>query len=467
MTFLRSSLFCCLAVGCLQLSSHSAAAPIQTSVNGAAKATVTKPAAPAKPVLRPSVPRNAAADKVTPKISAPTASVSAATAAILRETSEVRALKVLRPVPTASVSRSQVEQMLTSQINAQVTSRQMRGSELMLRVLGMVPPEFQLRPFYLKLLTEQVAGYYDPKARAFFTANWVDAGAQKLVMLHELTHALQDQHFNLGRFQNWPRGDSDAQLAAASLVEGDAMQAMVVYLQKRPLEAVGLLGSTVRAGLGGSEQINNAPRSLRESLTFPYERGVQWVGQLYQRGGWAQVDRAFSQLPLSTEHILHIEKYLKREKPVAVRVPEIASLLGKGWSRIDDDVNGEWGLYLILDEFLKNDETSRRAAAGWGGDRYAVYEGPKGAACVAMLTVWDSKQDATEFFNAYVQRITARATQQKRALQAVTTGASANRRQWRAGNNRIFLELRSNRVLVIEALPQTAPLQKIAATLLK
>jgi hypothetical protein len=385
----------------------------------------------------------------------------------LRETSEVRGLKVLRPVPTASVSRSQVEQMLTSQINAQVTTSQMRSSELMLRVLGMVPPNFQLRPFYLKLLTEQVAGYYDPKARAFFTANWVDAGAQKLVMLHELTHALQDQHFNLQRFQNWPRGDSDAQLAAASLVEGDAMQAMVVYLQKRPLEAVGLLGSTLKAGLGGSEQINNAPRSLRESLTFPYERGVQWVGQLYQRGGWAQVNRAFTQLPRSTEHILHVEKYLAREKPVVVRVAEIAPLLGKGWSRVDDDVNGEWGMYLILDEFLKNDETSRRAAAGWGGDRYAVYEGPKGTACVVMLTTWDSKQDASEFFNAYVQRTTARATQQKRTLQSIKAGMTATQRLWRSGKEQTFVEQRGNRVLVIEALPQSAPLQKIAAALLK
>jgi hypothetical protein len=388
MTSLRLFLFGCTALllGQVHHSASSATLPAKPSHSGATARTSAKSAV-----------GGPATGKVAPEVTAPTATNNAATAAILRETSAVRGLKVLRPVPTAALSRPQIEAMLTREINSQTTARQIRGSELMLRTLSMVPQNFELRPFYLKLLSEQVAGYYDPKARAFFTASWVDARAQKLVMLHELTHALQDQHFNLARFQNWPRGDSDAQLAASALVEGDAMQAMVVYLQKRPLEAVGLLGVTVQAGISGTEQINSAPRSLRESLTFPYERGVQWVGQLYQRGGWAQVNRAFTQLPLSTEHILHIDSYLKREKPVIVRVPEIAPLLGTGWSRIDDDVNGEWGNYLILDEFLKNDTLSRRAAAGWGGDRYAVYEGPKGAACVVMLTTWDSKQDATEF----------------------------------------------------------------------
>jgi hypothetical protein len=456
MTTFRPLLFCGLALGFVQPSAYSVTSAVTTATDAAKKAAAVK-RVPSEPVPR----------RTSPKPTAPTAVNNAATAAILRETSAVRGLKVLRPVPTAALTRPQIEQMLSRQINAQITSGQIRGSELMLRVLGMVPQNFQLRPFYLKLLTEQVAGYYDPKARAFFTASWVDARAQKLVVLHELTHALQDQHFNLRRFQNWPRGDSDAQIAASALVEGDAMQAMVVYLQKRPLEAVSLLGATLQSGMGGSEQINNAPRALRESLTFPYERGVQWVGQLYQRGGWAQVNRAFVQLPLSTEHILHIDKYLAREKPVAVRVPDITSLLGKGWSRIDDDVNGEWGTYLILDEFLKDDTLSRRAAAGWGGDRYAVHEGPKGAACVTMLTAWDSKQDATEFFNAYLQRTAARATQQKRALQNLTAVSNANLRLSRVGKEQTVVEIRGNRVLVVEALPLSLRHQKITARLWK
>jgi hypothetical protein len=125
------------------------------------------------------------------------------------------------------------------------------------------------------------------------------------------------------------------------------------------------------------------------------------------------------------------------------------------------------GKYLILDEFLKNDELSRRAAAGWGGDRYAVYEGPRGAAVVAMLTAWDSKQDATEFFNAYMQRVAARARQQKQTLQNVSDGIKANQRLWRTAKAQTFVELRGNRVLVIEAAPQTALMQKLAMTLWK
>src|SRR4030095_3640220 len=133
-------------------------------------------------------------------------------------------------------------------------------------------------------------------------------------MAHELTHALQDQHFNLKRFENWPKGDSDAELAAHALIEGDATLAMIQYMEKNPLVALAFIRSLGEQE-AASEQFKQAPRALRESLLFPYQEGSAWAKQIYKRGGWDMVSQAFTKLPQSTEQILHVEKYFSYEAP--------------------------------------------------------------------------------------------------------------------------------------------------------
>src|SRR5947209_12225725 len=123
-----------------------------------------------------------------------TAAVREATQEVLRETSELRKLPVLRQVRSGAQSREEIEQMLVRNLNESVTPEEMDASEAALRKLGMVPADFQLRPFLIKLLAEQVAGYYDPKTQEFYLADWIDLDGQRPVMAHELTHALQDQH---------------------------------------------------------------------------------------------------------------------------------------------------------------------------------------------------------------------------------------------------------------------------------
>ncbi len=281
------------------------------------------------------------------------AAVVAATEEVLRETSELRELKVLRPVRSGAQSRPEIERMIMRNLDEESSPAEMRASELALKKLGLVPAHFEYRSFIINLLTEQVAGYYDPKQQQFYLADWIDLDGQKPVMAHELTHALQDQHFNLRRFENWPKGDGDRELAIHALIEGDATLAMYAYVRRNPLSAIAL-ARAMGMDEGGSQRIDSAPRALRESLMFPYERGLTFVEQLYGRGGWSRVSQAFTDLPQSTEQILHVEKYLAREKPVKVELPDLSARLGRGWKQTDADVNGEWGLYLILDEYLKN-----------------------------------------------------------------------------------------------------------------
>src|SRR5258705_13267331 len=247
--------------------------------------------------------------------SARNAAMIAATSEVLKETSEIRQLAILRPVQSSTQSRAEIEHMLVKSFDEEITPAQMHATEVTLKRLGLVPPDFQLRAFMLRVLTEQVAGYYDPKTGEFHLADWIDLDGQRPIMAHELTHALQDQHFKLRRFEHWPKGDSDAELAVHALIEGDATLAMALYVANNPLVALAFIRSLGSAGTS-SEQFKQAPRAIRESLLFPYEEGSAWATQVYRRGGWNLVSKAFSKLPQSSEQILHVEKYFSYEAPI-------------------------------------------------------------------------------------------------------------------------------------------------------
>jgi hypothetical protein len=379
------------------------------------------------------------------------AAIIAATAAVLKETSELRELPILRPVKSGAQSRPEIERMIIKNLDEETTPAEMHATEVALKKFGLVPADFQYRPFVIRLLSEQVAGYYDPKAQEFYLADWIELEGQKPVMAHELTHALQDQHFNLRRFENWPKGDSDAELAAHALIEGDATLAMTLYMAKNPLVALAFIRSLGAESMS-SEQFKQAPRALRESLVFPYEQGSEWATQLYKSGGWALVSKAFKKLPQSSEQILHVDKYLAYEPPIKVALPDLRSVLGPGWKRIDYDVSGEWSYYLILDQFLNAPAESKRAAAGWAGDRYEVFEGSKpGAVCIAQLTAWDTENDAKEFFDAYTKR-TWRRYSDARASE-ISSIAGQGERHWQTSEGGVMLELRGSRVLILEGIP--------------
>jgi hypothetical protein len=357
-----------------------------------------------------------------------TAAVSsdAVTDALLKETSALRELPALRPVNSRALSRAEIEQEILKAFKEQTTADEVRASELAMKTIGLVPADLDLADLQLKLLTEQIAGLYDPQTTEFYLAQWIDPLLQRPVIVHELTHALQDQHFNLRRLAEWPDGDSDAQLAALSLVEGDATLVMAQYVLRNPEAGAAYMQAMLTAPK--MPVFENAPRAIRDSLTFPFIQGMQFAAALHSRGGWKAVTAAYSPLPQSTEQILHLEKFDAREPPVKVTIPDVTAVLGRGWRRLLADVTGEMGYRIILGQFLTDQREADRAAAGWGGDRFDVYE-RSGQAVVIQMTVWDSEADAGEFAAAYAKRTSARGT-------AV-----------------VLMEQRGARVLIVEAPP--------------
>ncbi len=133
-----------------------------------------------------------------------------------------------------------------------------------------------------------------------------------------------------------------------------------------------------------------------------------------------------------------------------------AAFWDRDWKKIDADVNGEWSLYLILDQFLNSPAESKRAAAGWAGDRYVVYEGPKaGDALLVQLSAWDTEGDAREFFEAYAKRTTKRYPNAGEPIQS-SVDSQHESASWKTIEGEVVLELRGDRVLLIEGLPEGA-----------
>ena len=400
----------------------------------------------------------ASAQRAAARTAQNAAALVSTTEAVLQETSEIRELSILRTVKSGAQSRSQIERMIIKNLDTDTTPAEMHATEVLLKAFGLAPARFAYRPFLIKLLTEQVAGYYDPKAQQFYLADWIEIDGQKPVMAHELTHALQDQHFNLKRFENWPKGDSDAELAAHALIEGDATLAMTLYLTKHPMIALAFIRTAQETS---SVQFKQAPRALQLSLLFPYNEGSQWATQVYRRGGWEMVSNAFTKLPLSTEQILHPEKYFSYEPPVKLTLPNFRRTLGPGWKRIDTDVNGEWGYYLVLDEYLKNASAARTAAAGWGGDRFAIYQGRRPAdVFLAQISAWDTPADAKEFFDAYMER-TAKRFPEIRKVDGAASSEGDQLSNWRTRSGRGAIELRGSRVVIVEGVPAKANIDRL------
>ncbi len=231
-----------------------------------------------------------------------------------------------------------------------------------------------------------------------------------LVIAHELGHALQFQHFRPPEVARVV--DEDARLARLSLLEGDAMLTMAAFAADEnqvPLSrmlvrvAQGASEASVRdyrASLEQNPELRNAPPFQRERLVFPYQAGASFVAQVHRAGGFKLVNRLYEAPPASTEHILHPEKYLTGELPVPVGAPAAPP----GWQTIRSGHVGELLLGAMLD-VCNERSVSHAAAAGWGGDAFAVLsQGDHGA--LLLVTAWDTDLDAREFERA--MRATAR-----------------------------------------------------------
>lgn len=336
---------------------------------------------------------------------------------------QLRGLAPTGPIQKGVKSRTEIAQFLNNHIRASYAESQLQGEGKLLRTLGLIPAGLNYGDFMLKLLTEQVGGYYDPEKGTFFIAAWLPGDQQKPVMVHELTHAIEDQHFHIGRVMEEDRKlqNDDRLLAHMALFEGDATAVMLDSLLEpagRNFSQLPDIVFVMRSQYSSLESqfdvFRQAPDYIKESLVFPYAYGATFLQKARATQPWTAVDKIYADLPASTEQIMHPEKYFgQRDNPVEVEIEDPSSRLGDGWKVTYRNVLGEFTLQRLLRTHLA-EERSKNAAAGWGGDKVLLVEGKDGAAAVFGLTVWDSPADAEEFYQAMTDWLAAQYPKAKR-----------------------------------------------------
>ena len=366
---------------------------------------------------------------------------------ILEFDSKQTGLPIKHDVKRRLTSREEVVSYLTKHMNDEDTQR-LRRSELVLKKFGLLPRDFDLEKLLVALLKEQVAGYYDPKTKTVNLLDWVPAEQQEPVMAHELTHALQDQTINLDRWMK--KGDKDlAEIhhdptpadiendeiddAREAVVEGQAEAVMLQYalapvgrsIVDSP-DLIDSMESEMTSGTPDSTVFKDAPIFLKESLTFPYSYGLEFVVKLMQKGGR---EKAFADVlhnpPHTTRQIMEPETYLSGEHIEPIRVPDFKHDF-KDYQKFDIGAMGEFDVAVLVEQYAGK-VLSKRMYPEWrGGYYYAARSKSDAAAPLGLLYVsrWSSEEKAEEFAEIYARSLKQR---YKKAEEVGDAGAAAEK----------------------------------------
>jgi hypothetical protein len=353
--------------------------------------------------------------------------------AIEPELAAVRQLSLDTPVPAAYQSAADFRGFMHRRVAGEAAAVTAEAQAYI--KLGLIPATVDLGHAVEDAYVTQAAAYYDPHAKRFFIVMPPqDAQTRDILCAHELTHALQDQHFDLTRYLR-DAPNADARLARRFVVEGDAMLASIVFLVAGKTHVAELAPGQIRALRGKLEELANLPPkamaaalkqqassahmdpqlakaldafdSIPPAVLVPlldsYMKGALVALDAYERRGWASVDALFTDPPESTEQVLHPAERLvgHRDRPHAITLPSF-----EGYAVVWSDVLGEleWSIYFTQWKHAGDGNE----AVNWGGDRYAVLRGPDGKLTAVIATEWDTEYDAMVFYNAYLSTVTTR-----------------------------------------------------------
>lgn len=279
----------------------------------------------------------------------------ARTDAVAKEVSALRGLPLKKRIPNEVVDKDQLRKRLVTMANEDKTKRETAAEGFALARWGMIPLRTDYAALLIDVLTEQIAGYYDTETKKLTLSKSAgdDGEWAELVLAHEIQHGLQDQSFDLKKFEDVPDSEGDAAIARRALVEGDGIALMIEVMLKRQGIASPWANPAVADSIekamsvpGAGDSLDKAPVVLRESLIFPYRSGLTFVAALRRRQPWSAVDAAFVKPPRSTEQILHPERYLADDRPVPIAIDLPTSL--RGYSMRHSTVWGELGFGLYL-----------------------------------------------------------------------------------------------------------------------
>jgi len=375
---------------------------------------------------------------------ADTQSLYSTAEAVFKEMSEITGLPIKQPLRKQIVNRAQIKQYLIENLKQEYTPGEIAEQQAMLKAFGLVSSDFDLEKFTVNFYTEQAAGVYDPLRKTMLIADWVPPAMQHMVLAHELTHALQDQSFDLEQFVHGTRDDDDATAARQAVVEGYATASMLQEMVKPASLAslpslAPLMNMAIQQPMTQFPAYSSAPFFFRYTALFPYAQGIGFMQAGLAQGGWKRLNELFTKPPTETKQIFEPELYFgggsslmggpaisidggntstggpeiiepgktdatASAKPALMKMtlpspPPAAT--GPGLRRVSHNVMGQLGYYCVLGQLISEDE-ARKLAPAWEADRYLIFENASTHRTLLVArTRWSSAETALAFFRDY------------------------------------------------------------------
>ena len=353
---------------------------------------------------------------------------------------ELRGMKYTRPVAAKITDKKGFVEYARKRQQATETPERRMRDETVAKLLGLVPFDLDVTKTFESFLEGQVGGFYDPGTNTFYLMENFGGDLARIILAHELTHALDDQCFGLDKLIGKAGGDTDLEFAIQAMAEGSGTNAMNVWtiqhmaqLDKKALMESGNLGT---------QGLDTAPTLIWKPLLAAYLRGegflvhADGMNMLAKAAKNDDIRQCFTEPPLSSEQILHPKKYWdadKRDDPVHVVIDTAA--LPKDWKVLAQDTLGELYLALFTQPFAERGgldvgknpmaimgvKYTNKPAEGWGGDRLVLL-GNGDARALYLVTVWDTPADQQEFFDSASALVSAPAAD-----------ARPEQQQWHAG----------------------------------
>lgn len=329
---------------------------------------------------------------------------------IEKEVEAIRGLPTANDLDRKTLSQEELRQRVMEDFFVDYTEEEVRQDGIILNLFGLLARDFDLYELFVELYSEQIAGFYDDETKEMVVVQGEEfAGPERMTYAHEYTHALQDAQYDLenGLKLDDETCEQDSEYCAAvtALIEGDASftetQWFLEHSSLKDKREVVQFYQEYESPI-----FDDMPAFLQEDMIFPYVKGLEFVTYLFENGGYDAVDEAYRNPPVSTEQILHPERY-PDDKPIKIELEDFTTLLGEGWEEIDRNTFGELYTYLMLslpmnETWALGEEVALDAAEGWGGDLYLVYHHvEKDQDVLISLSEWDTQKDADEYWDAF------------------------------------------------------------------
>ena len=328
--------------------------------------------------------------------------------AMERGLAEITGLTFRHQVPYAVMNKEQLRRYLEQRVKETIKPADLRAEELTLKLLGLVPPDFDLRQNTVDLLTEQAAAFYDYNKKKLFMLEDSAGADEEIALVHELAHALADQHFQLGKYISEGMRSDDGATARQAVMEGQASWLMTAYLSKKSggpgevsNEILDLMTHTMESSPEQYPIFSKAPDYIREMLVFPYSDGMLFQNAVFHKLGRDSFAEVFRHPPVSTQQIIHPDRYLANVLP---RVPDLPQPPNpRQYRKLAEGTLGELDYRILLTQYLgKNDGPVM--AAHLAGSSYALLEEKHShLPLLVYASTWDSPEAAADFLKQYAR----------------------------------------------------------------